>query len=87
MGRLAPIRIALKIAWRHRRRPGEDTLVDVAFLGGLFMVAAGFGWIYAPLFLIVGGTALSAFAWMLGSRPKPPPPPREADRLEPEELD
>jgi hypothetical protein len=60
--RLKRIRTALKILWRNRSsKPGR--FVDVVFVGGLVMVSFGFGWIYPPAFLIVGGLAAAALAW------------------------
>jgi len=56
---------------RNRRRWTEERKVDHAFLGGLFLLACGCGWIYPPLLLIVGGGLMAAVAWSLG-RTAPP---------------
>jgi apolipoprotein N-acyltransferase len=75
VGRLTRVKTAAKILWRHRRRPKEDTLVDVAFLAGLAAFASGWGWIYSPLAPIIGGALLALAAFIYGSRAKPTPPP------------
>lgn len=63
------MRLRLRITWRNRKRWTRDQRVDRAFAGGLGMVAIGFGWVWAPLFLIVGGTLLATIAWKYGSAP------------------
>lgn len=64
------LKTRLRIRVRNRRRQTEDRKLDQAFIGGAFMFAVGWGWIYPPLLLIVGGTMVTATAWALG-RTKP----------------
>jgi hypothetical protein len=81
VGRLSKPRAHVKIALR--RRPSEDGLLDVALFGGLLMFALGFGWIYPPLFLIVGGACLVAIQHQIAKLPLAANPELErARRLE-----
>lgn len=65
MGRLRVFRTRAKIAWRNRRPPKEETLLDVAIVVGLASFTAGWGWIFAPLAPIVGGVLLASVAYIL----------------------
>jgi hypothetical protein len=80
VGRLRRIRTLAKIVWRKRRRPKEDTLLDVAIVVGLASFTAGWGWIFSPLAPIIGGCLLAGLAYVLSSG-EPEKPRRE------EELD
>jgi hypothetical protein len=72
------LRRAIKIRIRNRRRLTDDRKVDLAFLAGVAAIALGFGWIYPPLLLIVGGVSTVAIAWTLGHAP-PAARPRDRD--------
>ena len=57
------MRRRLAIALRNRRRWTHERRVDGAFVGGLALVAIGFGMFSPPLGLIVGGALMVSVAW------------------------
>jgi hypothetical protein len=63
------LRLAIKIRIRNRHKLTDDRKVDLAFLAGVAAFAVGFGWIYPPLLLIVGGASTVAIAWTIGHAP------------------
>ena len=81
MGRLSDLKTTIKLRWRNRKPWSEEKKIDRAFLGGIVMMAAGYGWIYRPLFLIVLGTVVAWISWRLGqaSTTAAKPPARDED--------
>jgi hypothetical protein len=80
VGRLSRPKARVRIALR--RRPSEERLLDLALVGGLLLLALGFGWIYPPLFLIILGGCLIAIAFTLAKTPAIDAELERARRLE-----